>query len=215
MRGGLVVSDVDGVVLDFYRGAARVLEGMLGRRMVKVDDRPATKYRYGLTDEQYQQMRVVMRTHPHGWGNLPVLPGAVEAIHRLNRAGHPVTFLSSCGQSLYDLRRANLDRIGLAHCELICVEDKDKNAKGEVLDQLQPIAFIDDHMKMLIQATQVPHRVWIDHGCSLETDPQGRPWIETHRVHQTPSLAAWVEGWVPAVAQQPTPATVHRRPAFA
>lgn len=43
MRKGLVVSDVDGVLLNFYKGAARVLQDMLGRPMVKVDDRPATK----------------------------------------------------------------------------------------------------------------------------------------------------------------------------
>lgn len=47
----LVVSDVDGVLLDFYAGAARVLEEMLGRPIVKVDPRPATRHRYGLTME--------------------------------------------------------------------------------------------------------------------------------------------------------------------
>lgn len=94
-------------------------------------------------------MRVVMRTHAHGWANLPTLPGAVDAIASLQAAGKRVVFLSSCGQSLFDLRRANLDRLGLANCELICVEDADKNAKGEVLDRLAPAAFIDDHMKML------------------------------------------------------------------
>ena len=201
MRKGLVVSDVDGVLLDFYKGAARVLEDMLGRPMVKVDDRPATKYRYGLTDEEYQQMRQVMRTHPHGWGNLPTLPGAVETIHRLNEAGHPVAFLSSCGQSLFDLRRQNLDLLGLSHCELICVEDKDKNAKGLVLERLKPVAFIDDHMKMLAQANLVPNRVWIDHGCSLETDANGEPWIATVPVFRTPSLEAWADAWLPALPE--------------
>lgn len=190
---GLVVSDVDGVVLDFYKGAARVLEEMLGRPMVKVDSRPATRHRYGLTKEQYQRMRVVMRTHPHGWGSLPTLPGAVDAIRSLKDAGYEVSFLSSCGQALHDLRRANLDRIGLRDCQLICVEDADKNAKGAVLDELQPAAFIDDHMTMLSQAINVPERVWIDHGCSLELDASGRPFIESHDVIRTPSLANWVQ----------------------
>lgn len=203
MFKGLVVSDVDGVLLDFYSGAARVLKDMLGRPMVKVDDRPATKFRYGLTDEQYQAMRQEMRTHPNGWGNLPTLPGAVEAIHRLNRAGYAVLFLSSCGQSLFDLRRQNLDRLGLEHCQLVCVEDHDKNAKGVVLDQLRPAAFIDDHMKMLAQAGSVPHRVWIDHGCSLELDPDGQPWINTVPVFRTPSLAAWAGHWVRGLNDRP------------
>lgn len=198
---GLVVSDVDGVVLDFYKGAARVLEDMLQRPMIKVDDRPATRFRYGLTMEEYQRMRVVMRTHPHGWGNLPTLPGAVEAIHALKRAGHPVVFLSSCGNALHALRRQNLDRIGLADCELICVEDADKNAKGVVLDRLRPAAFIDDHMKMLAQAGKVPERVWIDHGCALELDPEGRPYIDSHRVVRTPSLAKWVPDFIHRQAQ--------------
>lgn len=186
-----VVLDVDGVVLDFYKGAARVLEEMLGRPMIKVDNRPATKYRYGLTDKQYQDMRVVMRSHPHGWRNLPVLAGAVEAIEKMQSAGYKVSFLSSCGQSLFDLRRENLDALGLYDCELICVEDADKNAKGVVLSRLQPVAFVDDHMKMLAQATMVKERVWIDHGCSLELDPDGVPLVERHSVIRVPSLANW------------------------
>lgn len=212
---GLIVSDVDGVVLDFYKGAARVLEEMLERPMVKVDPRPATRYRYGLTMDEYQRMRVVMRTHPHGWGNLPTLPGAVEAIHALKRAGHPVVFLSSCGQSLHDLRRQNLDRIGLTDCELICVEDADKNAKGVVLNRLRPVAFIDDHMKMLAQASKVPERVWIDHGCSLELDPTGRPYIDTHRVVRTPSLAKWAPDFLRRQAEARAEPAVARGMALA
>lgn len=190
----LVVMDVDGVVLDFYKGAARVLEEMLGRPMVKVDPRPATKYRYGLTDEEYQRMRVVMRTHEHGWGNLPTLPGAVEGIHRLIKSGKTVAFLSSCGQSLFDLRRENLDRLGLSHCALMCVEDADKNAKGVVLEKIRPGVFMDDHMKMLAQATCVPERVWIDHGCSLETNSEGVPFIDLHPVQRVASVDEWVSG---------------------
>lgn len=210
MFKGLVVSDVDGVLLDFYSGAARVLEDMLGRPMVKVDNRPATKFRYGLTDEQYQAMRQEMRTHPHGWGNLPTLPGAVEAVHRLNRAGYDVLFLSSCGQSLFDLRRQNLDLLGLDHCQLVCVEDHEKNAKGIVLDQLRPVAFIDDHMKMLAQASGVPHRVWIDHGCSLELDPTGTPWIDSVPVFRTPGLASWAGHWIRGLGEEPVVSTTNR-----
>ena len=204
-KPGVVVSDVDGVLLDFYSGAARVLEDMLQRPMVKVDDRPATRFRYGLTMEEYQRMRMVMRDHPHGWANLPTLPGAVAAIRALNEAGHEVVFLSSCGQSLNDLRRENLDRLGLAHCKLICVEDGDKNAKGAVLDRLKPVAFIDDHMKMLVQAQNVPNRVWIDHGCSLEVDAEGRSYLDQVSVFRTPSLRAWARAWLPAAEPAPEP----------
>lgn len=193
---GLIVSDVDGVVLDFYKGAARVLKDMLGREMTVVDNRPATRYRYGLTQEQYLQMRQVMRTHEHGWRNLPTLDGAVEGIHKLMAYGFEVVFLSSCGNSLYDLRRENLDRIGLEECPLICVEDADKNAKGVVLDKLRPLAFIDDHMKMLAQAVNVPTRVWIDHGCALEIGPDGTPYIHTHQVLRYGSLGQWVNDFL-------------------
>lgn len=208
-KKGLVVSDVDGVVLDFYKGAARVLEDMLGRPMKKVDNRPATRYRYGLTREEYQRMRTVMRTHPHGWGNLPTLPGAVEAIRRLRSAGHEVVFLSSCGQSLYGLRRQNLDRIGLKDCRLICVEDREKYAKGRILENLQPQAFIDDHMTMISQAPFVPELVWIDHGCSLEIDPAtGRPFLNAIQVYRTPSLARWVDSFLPRAQPRPSPRPV-------
>lgn len=191
-----IVLDVDGVVLDFYGGAARVLEEMLGRPMVKVDPRPATKYRYGLTTEEYQEMRVVMRTHAHGWSNLPTLPGAIESIQRLMNAGKQVSFLSSCGQSLFDLRRENLDRLGLSNCPLICVEDADKNAKGVVLEKIRPGVFMDDHMKMLAQAACVPERVWIDHGCSLELTSEGVAYVDLHPVQRVSSVEEWTEAFL-------------------
>lgn len=206
-----LVFDVDGVVLDFYAGAKRVLEDMLQRPMVVVDPRPATKYRYGLTDAEYQAMRETMRTHAHGWRNLPVLPGAVEGLLSLQEQGHRVMFLSSCGKSLYDPRRENLDRLGLANCELICVEDKDKNAKGVVLEKIRPIAFVDDHMKMLAQASFVKHRVWIDHGCSLEIDPvTQRPYIDDHAVERVKSIRSWIAYWLQSNLLQ-EPAVLTRR----
>lgn len=193
---GLIVSDVDGVVLDFYKGAARVLQDMFNRDMPVVDNRPATRYRYGLTMEQYQQMREVMLTHPHGWANLPTLPGAVEAIEQLNAAGHEVVFLSSCGQKLYDLRRQNLDAIGLGQCRLICVEDHQPNSKGEILNQLSPKAFIDDHVKMLIQAPDGLEKVWIDHGCDMELDEDGVPYVYRITVSRHGSLSNWAQDFL-------------------
>lgn len=209
----LWVLDVDGVVLDFYGGAAVVLEDMLGRPVVQVDPRPATQHRYGLSAEQYQAMRVRMRTHPKGWANLPPLPGAVESVRRWIDRGRRVMFLSSCGASLFEPRRHNLDRLGLADCELVCVEDHAPNAKGEVLERLRPVVFVDDHMKMLAQAPFVPHRVWIDHGCSLEADPaSGRPWLENHRVHRVTGLAQWDER---SAQLDAPPARPRSQPAFA
>lgn len=207
-----LVFDVDGVVLDFYGGAKRVLEDMLQRPMVVVDPRPATKHRYGLTDDEYHGMREVMRTHAHGWKNLPVLPGAVESLLQLQAHGHRAMFLSSCGQSLYDPRRENLDRLGLGNCELICVEDKDKNAKGVVLDKIRPLVFVDDHMKMLAQATSVKHRVWIDHGCSLEIDPATqRPYLEDHAVERVSSIRSWITHWLHVTLEQEAPVPQRRR----
>lgn len=207
-----LVFDVDGVVLDFYAGAKRVLEDMLQRPMVVVDPRPATKYRYGLSDEEYQQMRDVMRTHAHGWRNLPVLPGAVEGLKQLQEQGNRVMFLSSCGQSLYDPRRENLDRLGLQNCELICVEDKDKNAKGVILEKIRPIAFVDDHMKMLAQAKGVKHRVWVDHGCSLEIDPAtNRPYLDDHAVERVSSIRSWIAHWLHVTMAQDQAAPQRRR----
>ncbi len=209
-----LVFDVDGVILDFYGGAKRVLEDMLQRPMVVVDPRPATKHRYGLTDAEYQAMREHMRTHEHGWRNLPVLAGAVESLQQLQEAGHRVMFLSSCGKSLFDPRRENLDRLGLGNCELVCVEDADKNAKGVVLQKVRPIAFVDDHMKMLAQAVGVKHRVWIDHGCSLEVDPStGRPYLEAHEVERVSSVRSWVSHWL-HVTMAPEAKPVPRRSRF-
>jgi hypothetical protein len=122
-KAALIVLDVDGVLLDFYQGAASILAEMLGRAIVRVSDKPATRHRYGLTEQEYQDMRALMREHHQGWRNLPTLPGAVEAVRMLRQSGYDVAFLTSCGQSIFDLRRQNLDHLGLKDCELVCVED--------------------------------------------------------------------------------------------
>ena len=111
-------------------------------------------------------------------------------------------------QSRNPHRRPAHAPLALAICMAICApalaasaEDKDKNAKGLVLERLKPVAFIDDHMKMLAQANLVPNRVWIDHGCSLETDANGEPWIATVPVFRTPSLEAWADAWLSALPE--------------
>ena len=190
----LLAFDVDGVLLDFYRGAARVAGEHFQRPMVKVSGKPATKHRYGLTEAEYQELRTVMLSHHHGWRNLPPLPGAVEAVQQLKNAGNEVVFLTSCGERMQQSRKENLIELGLSDCPLICVEDGHDN-KGRILRKLRPVAFVDDHEKMLIQAPFVPERVFIDHGCDPQEDEQGRP-LDRSAFHCVPSLAHWANHWL-------------------
>lgn len=190
----LLVFDVDGVLLDFYRGAASVASEHFKRPMVKVSGKPATKHRYGLTEDEYQELRTVMLTHHRGWGNLPPLPGAVEAVRALKHSGHEVMFLTSCGQRMQEARAQNLVTLGLADCPLICVEDGPDN-KGSILRKLRPVAFVDDHEKMLHQAPFVPERVFIDHGCDPQEDEHGQP-LDRSAFHCVPSLSHWAQHWL-------------------
>jgi hypothetical protein len=65
-----------------------------------------------------------------------------------------------------------------------------------VLARLKPVAFVDDHLKMLAQARGVPHRVWVDHGLEAETDEEGRRLVDHVDVIRVAGLLEWAEQFV-------------------
>jgi hypothetical protein len=201
-----VVLDVDGVMVDYYAAIREVGSAVLGRVLVETSLAPSALHRFGLSEKEYGLVRERLYTHPRGWRNMTPLPGAVEAVRHLRSAGFDVVFLTACPMKARALREENLIGLGLSDCTVLCVEESDPDNKGAVLEALRPLAFVDDHLRMLHQAPFVPRRVWVDGGCEVEWDAKGIP-FDTAPFEITPDLATWVEGFLKNLSPEESPLT--------
>lgn len=192
--------DCDGVLLNFDHSFARVASEVLGREVVKLNNRYELETRYGLTSKDFQYAWDALDDHAHGWKNMMIIPGAVEAVATLRAQGASIHLVTGILDRHAESRLANL----LAHTieveDIHCVGDG-KSSKTSVLRDLKPVGFVDDRLFLLNDADFVPHRVWVDHA----DDQHGH--VPSEGVVRVESLSAWVnDHWTPAFSQSsPSP----------
>lgn len=182
----LIALDVDGVLLDFDAGMRKLGQRVLGRTLV-----PRTRHfplgqRYGLTQDEDRRLWDALSLD--GFRDLPLLPGADDAVRRLRDAGLAIHLVTGIAPTLADVRLANLQDHGITVDGIVCV-GHGLARKDEALARLAPIAFVDDRLNHLAAAPFVPHRVWIDHG---DEQYDHSPEVATHRATR---LLDWVEHW--------------------
>lgn len=181
-----IVLDVDGVLLDFDAGMRTLGQRVLGRPLVPITRHFPLGQRYGLTQEEDRQMWGALVQD--GFRHLPMLPGADEAVRRLQDAGMAIHLVTGIAPTLASARLANLRDHGITVDGIVCV-GHGLSRKDDALAQLAPIAFVDDRLNHLADAPFVPHRVWIDHGDEQYGQAAS---VATHR---TTRLLDWVEHW--------------------
>jgi hypothetical protein len=184
----VVVSDVDGVLLDFDRSFAAVCESALGRPVPKVSVAYSLAQRYGLTRPEMDRVWSAMDDHPEGWCNLRLLPGATEAIGRLQRHGFSIRLVTGILPDMAEKRLANLLTHGIEVDAIDCV-GIGSASKREPLLRHAPFMFFDDRLHLLHECDFVPNRVWLDHG-----DDQGGL-VPHESLHRTDNLLDWVRTW--------------------
>ena len=184
----VIVSDVDGVLLDFDRSFAAVCESTLGRPVPKASSAYSLALRYNLTLAEANRVWSAMDDHPEGWANLRLMPGAPEAIGRLQQQGFSIRLVTGIEPKLSRIRLANLLAHGIEVDAIDCVGGGSAS-KREPLLRHAPLMFFDDRLHLLHECDFVPHRVWLDHG-----DDQGG--LSPHEsLHRTTSLLDWVLDW--------------------
>lgn len=202
-----MVLDVDGVLLDFikaFENTAKSMEKELGQKITVDPTAYQLTKRLGITQEQ--EDKIWTRFAESGqWEKLTPLPGVIEAIDAINKAGFDIYVVTAIEEIFKNQRLVNLTHIGVSPKEIYCVGyGKDK---GEIIAGIQPDVFIDDRLEHLHNASVAYHLVW------LQDD------VEQHNVKEDAgvdvsvrSLKEWVDNHMPAVLEELNAAQKNNEP---
>lgn len=186
--GAPVVFDCDGVVLGFDDHFPQVAQHALGldAPLVRATNEYTLDLRYGITKAQMELVLDAYMTHPLGWAGLPLLEGAADVIAEIRDRGHPIHMVTGIDERMKELRLDNLKAHGIEVDSIHCV-GMGHSSKADIIRQINPIVFVDDRLRLLVESSFVPHRVFIDHGDAQDGLVPGTD------IHICKSLHQWYE----------------------
>lgn len=181
-----IVLDCDGVVLDFDLVFPIVAQDVLGREapLARKSNEYSLDLRYGLTRSEMLRVMDAYTDHEKGWAGLPLIEGADEVIRDLRDRGHPIHMVTAIDECIKGHRTENLSRYGIEVDAIHCV-GVGNTSKAQVIRQINPIAFVDDRLRLIHECSFVPHRVFIDRG---DTQDGLNP---PEDAHNFPNLYQW------------------------
>lgn len=190
-----VALDADGVMVDFLAGFELALKLVRGEPVHRRTTDWCLATAYGLTTAEHDEAWRLFEAH-RLIAELPPMPGAVEAIHALHDAGHPVHVVTAIQPRYLADRMHNFKQLGLPLTQVHAtgrdgVHSPHSASKQTVLRQLQPVLFVDDQVMHLNQAPFVPHRVWVRNTDQQFPQPGG-----AEPTHVVGSLREFVTGWL-------------------
>ena len=197
MTRPLIALDCDGVLLDFHLGYASAWERAFGRAPLERDPQaywPMDRWRVDRLDTWG---RAVFRAafDEHFWTTMPPIPGALEACHRLERAGYELVCVSALELEFEAARLRNLRNLGFPIERVIATGNHEgaRSPKADAIEQLQPVAFVDDYV---LYMRGVPQHV---HTALVLRAPNGSPNVGADMalaksVHT--DLAAFADHWL-------------------
>lgn len=158
-----LVFDVDGVILD-YTAAYEAIIRAFGADPQR---RPGRHYhafnQFGFNPQELSESdraRFFELFDQQGWLSMPALPGAVEAMRSLERAGHRISYLTSMPTHRADHRRENFRKLGLPDGPLVATGHRlhsHHHPKAEHLMSWRPDWFVDDWAHNFKGFDPLPH----------------------------------------------------------
>ena len=148
-RNTLIAIDADGVLVNYHAGYAKAWTRAFGETLETVDpDGYSTRDRFGvphLEEDRRQILRGAM--DEQFWSALPAMDGALEACTSLHEAGYRLVCVSAVKEKYRDARAQNLRDLGFP-LEAVYAAPGAGTAttspKAAILEELKPIAFVDD-----------------------------------------------------------------------
>lgn len=163
----VVAFDADGVLLDLKTSYLSLATRILGRPLAERTKSYCFQERFGLTREEAEQVRAQLYTFA-GMSALPPLPGAVETVRSLKRAGFQVAVVTGIPPALEAARRANFAAAGIEVDAIFCTGSA-FDSKRHILEAVRALSYVDDHLDHVehARAAGVPVLGWIDqdYGC--------------------------------------------------
>ena len=145
LKNRLIALDADGVLLDYNRAYAKAWERAFGEAPVMRDPEAYWAIdRWGL--ERLERLRASFDVQY--WSSIPAIDGAVDACHRLVNAGYDLVCVSALQPQFADARLANLRAHGFPIDRVFatCSATDGRSPKAAALEQLRPLAFVDDYL---------------------------------------------------------------------
>ena len=150
MTRPLIALDADGVLLDFHLGYASAWQRAFGHAPAERDP-----LAYWPMDRwQVERLDATRRSafraafDEHFWTTVPAIAGAVDACHRLQRAGFELVCVSALERELEAARLRNLRDLGFPIERVIATgnAEGERSPKADTIEQLRPVAFVDDYV---------------------------------------------------------------------
>ena len=193
-----IALDADGVLLDFHHGYADAWHRAFGERPQQRDPHAYWPYdRWEVERLQGDRLRHFGRHFDlHFWSNLPPLPGAVEACHRLrDEGGFDLVCVSALDSEYEQARLGNLRALGFPIERVIATghHTGPRSPKADAVASLSPVAFVDDFLPYF---RGLPSHV---HAALILREPNGSPnqGDELALAHSTHlNLAAFANRWL-------------------
>lgn len=173
MTRPLIALDADGVLLDFHLGYASAWQRAFGHAPAERDPLaywPMDRWQVERLDGA---QRSVFRAafDEHFWTTVPAIAGAVDACHRLQRAGFDLVCVSALDHEFESARLRNLRDLGFPIERVIATgnAEGERSPKADTIEQLRPVAFVDDYLPYM---RGVPNHV---HTALVLRAPNGSP----------------------------------------
>lgn len=143
----IVALDVDGVLGDFESHWADCAREVLGRPVVKVNERHSLGVRYELTSKEVDAVWRAFHGDGHDgrWGTMPLYDHAQDLVYALEDLGCQVWAVTSIDPRHESARAKSL--AGLIPAKrVVCVgHAAPADEKADILHHLGAVAFLDDH----------------------------------------------------------------------
>lgn len=194
----IIALDADGVLLDYNLAYASVWERAFGQRPVEKDkdgysplDRWTVEF---LEGERLAALRACM--DEQFWSSVPPLELAVDACHQLHDAGYDLVCVSALAKEFQEFRLRNLRDAGFP-IERVIATGRSAGArspKADAIEQLAPVAFVDDFLPYFRGIAPTVHRALI------ARQPNGTPNVgpELAQIHSSHGdlwkFSVWVLG---------------------
>jgi len=164
----LIVLDADGVLLDLNEAWRRQAEIILNKTISLQSNCFEMTSRYALSPKEEE---IVWENLV--WYNFPPIPTAVNAIKALINSGFSLHVVTAIAFPNHQSRKEDLVKLGVKVENIHCVGFNE--SKIDALTKLSPIAFVDDRLKYVSEASKenITNIYYFNHGYIDVPVPKG------------------------------------------
>lgn len=185
-----VVLDVDGVILNFGKAYVKVAREILKKEIYPNMNEYELKHFLQINESENKIVWDEFNNR-NTWNCIEPFDGVVKSIKKMNEMPIDIFIVSSIDKMHTDSRLKNLNNIGLFPKEIFCVGDGNAH-KHEVINLINPHAFVDDRLDHLSRSKNVQHLAWVDNNQKQNVEV-------FDGIIKITSLNEWVESYLPTI----------------